>query len=143
MIWSVLSSIQKRFYADRDMEFWQQKRHLTKALLRYGHICNERGWEFDNEAIQAELMGILNKITREQFEYLPAYLHEAIGRHVTYRAEELSERAKALPPKVTHLMDGLKPVVLVVKSDVELAAALYRKLNQRKPKPDFRQQALF
>jgi hypothetical protein len=149
LITEILSAIRGQFYADRPRDFKRDERALTKAILRYGHECELRGWEFETDHIARELMALLNDIkTRESFRYLPLYLHGAIGRHIGQRAEELSAQAKRIPPKVAKLVRGVNKVEAVREpSATRICSAVYldmsRLLKQRRRPARAKQEDLF
>ena len=134
IIVDVLSSIRGQWYADRPREFLRDERALMKAVSRYGHECNERGWEFDARAIRVELLNLLQEIKRSGVEigYLPVYLHGAVGRHIGQRAEELSARAKAAAPRAAKIVAGVRAAIVIEKTDVEVLAAVYADLKSRR-----------
>ena len=92
LILNVLGAIQGQFYADRPREFSRDYQALRRALEWWGHECHQRGWDFDAEFVQKDLLTLLNEIKRlnADIKYLPKYLEGAIRKRIGVRAEELS-----------------------------------------------------
>lgn len=135
LIVEVLNLVRNGFYADRVREFKRDERQLTKAILRYGYECDQRGWNFDARHIFRELAAILQKIRTgaAEIEYLPVYLDGAVRRHIGQRAEELSAKAKSLPVNTAKLVAGLKTVEAVREtSAVEICAAVFKELSRHR-----------
>lgn len=134
LIEEVLGVIGRQFYYDQPIRnFLRDERALTKAIAAYGYQCAQRGWDFDAQFIKTQLLTLLNEIKRSgaEIRYLPSYLDGAVKRMIGQRAEELSDRAKSLAPKVSTLVNGVKPVVVIEKTDTEILAALYRDLKRK------------
>jgi hypothetical protein len=149
LITEVLSAIRSQFYADRPRDYKRDEQALTMAILRYGHECEQRGWEFETDHILRELMELLKDIkTRDSFRYLPTYLHGAIGRHIGQRAEELSAKAKCIPPKVAKLVGDVRKVEAVREATAtQICSAVYldmaRLKKQRRRPMRAKQEELF
>ena len=154
-----LQIIQEQFYHDKPVQtFYRDKRNLTKAILRYGFVCDQTGWQFDSFFITRNLIKTLTRITAKDVDYIPAFLEACIDNSVRQRADELNEedklhrlgiaKARKSPGKfvdrrdqsiekvVGRIKDSILPdtVVVVEKSDTEVLAAMYRELSKRKPK---------
>ena len=133
----VLGSIRGQFYADREREFFRDRRQLMQAVSRYGHECFRRNWEFAPQDILRDIMELLQQIKRTgaEWEYFPIYLEGAVDRHIRVRAEELSAQARKIAPRVEKVLSGLK-----VGADVrqptacEVLSTLYSDLKQRRPR---------
>lgn len=100
---SLIDLVLERIYRDhyagkaRQREWPASQQALTKAIARYGYECRGRGWEFEPDAIWAELMRILDTMVKNSLRietWFPVYLESAIDRHIRLRAEELSAEAK-------------------------------------------------
>lgn len=134
---TVVGVIGRQFYGDLSVrEFQRDRRYLMQAVSRYGHECCRRGWDFEARFIQDEILRILNEIKRTgpDIRWFPRYLEGAVDRSLRQRAEELSARAKALPPKVTKIVAGVRPVAVVEKTDTEVLSLLYRDLKHNSPR---------
>ncbi len=135
LITTVLTAIHHQFYPDRPREFLRDRQALMRALGRWGHECARRGWDFQPEFIQRQLLDLLNEIKRRSadIQYLPVYLHGAVGRWIGQRAEELSAESKSVPRQVTKLVAGLQRVEAIREpTPNEILATLYRDLTQRR-----------
>ena len=137
LIANLLGVLRNQFYADAPREFLRDERQLTKAVARYGYECNQRGWHFEPQFIQDDLLKLLNEIKRTGADigYLPVYLEGAVDRRVRQRAEELSAQAKAnkLPNAVKKLMRGLEVVEAVREpTHCETLGLLWQQLAKRK-----------
>lgn len=132
LIEAVLGSIRGQFYGDKPArEFLRDRPALMKAIARWGYVCAQRGWDFQSSFIARDLCLLLNEIKRQRVEikYLPTYLHGAVDKRVRVRAEELQAAARLLAPKVNRSVAGIRPVVVVERSDTEVLATLYRGLS--------------
>lgn len=154
-----LQVIHEQFYHDKPVSvFYRDKRNLTKAILRYGFVCDQMGWQFDSFFITKNLIRTLIRITAKDVEYLPAFLEACIDNSVRQLADELNEedklhrlgiakarksagkfvdrRDQSLEKVVGRIKDSVLPdtVVVVEKSDTEVLAAMYKELSKRKPK---------
>lgn len=129
LIATVLDSIRSQFYAERPQrEFLRDRTALIRAISKYGHECNQRGWHFDARFILHDIMKLLVEIRTSgaDIDYLPLYLSGAVKRHIGQRAEELSAKAKTITPKVSKIVHGVGSVSAVVQSsDVEVLAKVY------------------
>lgn len=132
LISSVLNNLRNQFYGpDRVREYKRDERQLIKAIARYGHECNQRGWFFEADFILRDLLQLLLKIRTSGAEigYLPVYLEGAVDRHIRSRAEELSAKAKTIAPRVASVVRdaSAKTVTAVVApSDVEVLANVFK-----------------
>lgn len=135
-ILALLDEVRVTFYADKSTRIYcRDERALLKSISRYGHECVRRGWFFDARAIKSELVTLLRSMakTKAHPEYLPIYLEAAVDSHVRVRAEELSESAKRIAPKVSKIVRTTQGVVAVVApSDAEVLATVYRDLAKAK-----------
>jgi hypothetical protein len=134
LIDSVIGVIGRQFYTDCSIrEFMRDRRHLMKAISRYGHECCRRGWDFDAPFIEKELLKILNEIKRTSpdIRWFPNYLEGAVDRSIRQRAEELSARAKTIQPKIAKIIEGARPVAVIEKTDTEVLSAVYRDLKRK------------
>ena len=137
LIANLLGVLRNQFYADTPREFLRDERQLTKAIARYGHECAQRGWHFEPQFIQDDLLTLLNEIKRTGAEvaYLPVYLEGAVDRRVRQRAEELNARAKAnqLPNAIKRIVNSVGVVEAVREpTHCETLGLLYQQLAQRK-----------
>lgn len=137
LIANLLGVLRNQFYADTPREFLRDERQLTKAIARYGHECAQRGWHFEPQFIQDDLLKLLNEIKRTGADigYLPVYLEGAVDRHVRQRAEELNAKAKAqrIPGAITKVLHGVEVVEAVrERTQTEVLAEVYQQLAQRK-----------
>lgn len=137
LIANLLGVLRSQFYADTPREFLRDERQLTKAIARYGHECAQRGWDFEPQFIQDDLLTLLNEIKRTGAEigYLPIYLEGAVDRHVRQRAEELSAKAKAskLPNAIKRIVNSVGVVETVREpTPTETLGLLYAQLAKRK-----------
>lgn len=134
-----LCRIHKDFYINREREFHRDYTALTKAIARYGYECAKRGWHLQPVDIYRDIHKLLSRILprREEIEYLPVYLDEAIRSHVNRRAEEIQELAvsSGVKRKIEHVLDGTQRVAKVVSTDTELLAQLHASIQRRKAKP--------
>jgi len=133
LIAELLHAIRHQFYADRIRDFKRDERALTKAISRYGYECVQRGWHFQADQILRGLLDLLNEIKRSDadIQYLPVYLHGAVGRHIGQRAEELSAQAKTIKPRAVKIIQGALQVQAVVEpSDAEILGAVYRDIRR-------------
>lgn len=129
MLEAVLTIVRSKFYADRPNDYFSQRRDLMKAILKYAYICEQRGWDFDNHELATQIISVLQKVNRKEFTYIPAYLNEAITRHVNYRAEELNAKAKLITPRLAKIVRNTEVVQAIIpERAVETATALYKKL---------------
>lgn len=136
LIATLLSRLYRQHYGpDRVREFKRDEHHLTQAIARYGHVCAERGWHFEEAEIFADISQLLDRIelAKQGIGFLPAYLEGAIDRHCRLRAEELSERAKDIRTRIERVRSKLPPVakVVIVAPVVEQLDALWRELRLR------------
>lgn len=131
---SLLSRLHKAFYEHRDWEYHRDKRALTMALSRWGHECQQRGWEFGPERVYNELSCLIEKIRQSgaEPEYLPAYLQGAISRWIGQHAEELHD--SRVEDSVSRIISGVRPVAEIRTNTTETLAALYRDLKHKRPK---------
>ena len=147
LIANVLDNLRRNFYTHdghvRTHEFKRDERQLIKAVSRYGHECNQRGWQFDCDFIYHDLTQLLLKIRTSgaDIKFMPVYLDGAINRHIGQRAEELSARAKAMPTRIANVISGMKPVELIREpSAVEVFSNVFKGINRinraRKTKRD-------
>lgn len=136
-----LCRIHKDFYINREREFHRDYTALTKAIARYGCECAKRGWHLEPADIYRDIHKLLSGVLkrRDEIEYLPVYLDEAIRSHVNRRAEEIQQLAvsRGLQRRVEHVVEGTQRVVKVVSTDTELLAQLHASIKRRKatPKP--------
>jgi len=130
LIAETLTCLRNQWYGDLIRDYKRDERALTKAIMLYGKECHDRGWQFDAKFIFSEIMRLLTAFKKSgtQINYLPVYLSNAIRQHIREHAEELSDHAKTIRPKTAKIIAGVKPVVVVEKSDVETCAAVYRDL---------------
>jgi len=140
LITEVLNSIRNHWYAERVREFKRDERALTRAILRYGFECEQRGWHFDGPFIFGELMSLLKKIRTSEadIKYLPVYLDGAVKRWIGGRAEELSAKAKNIRVQTHKVVAGLERVTVQRElTDVEVCAKVFRSLarSQRRKAP--------
>lgn len=146
LIQHTLGVIQARFYQHQVREFYRDRVALVRAISRWGVECCQRGWHFDADFIAAEILAVLGKIKRQDFDYLPAYLHEAISRSVGQRAEELSAAAKkrrTVAPLVNKVLAGTQVVQAVIQqSDTEALAQVYSLFSRGREKKQAKQIAL-
>jgi len=135
LISEVLTNIRNHFYMDRVREFKRDERALTRAIVRYGHECNQRGWSFDTDFIFRELMKLLLQIrtSKADIKYLPLYLDGAVQRSIGQHAEELSAAAKSLPSQVGRLIKRAETFPIVREpTAVEVCSAVFKALKRRK-----------
>lgn len=137
LIANLLGVLRNQFYADTPREFLRDERQLTKAIARYGHECAQRGWHFEPQFMQDDILKLLNEIKRTGAEigYLPVYLEGAVDRHIRQRAEELNAKAKAnkVPHAVQRVVNELGKVEAVrERTQTEVLAEVYQQLAQRK-----------
>ncbi len=139
LIAEVLAAIRNHWYADRVREFKRDERALMKAVLRYGHTCHQRGWEFGADFIFAQLMTLLKQIRTNgaDIKYLPVYLDGAVTRSLGLRAEELSAQAKNIRTQTLKATMGIKVVEYQKeKTDAEICSAVFKALQRgRKKRP--------
>ncbi len=134
VILSVLRAIRNQWYADRVREYKRDEPALLKSIVRWGHECASRGWEFDGDAIRRDIMGILHQIQRANapIQYLPVYLEGAITRSIGQRAEELQAAARSVERNVSKIVAGVKGVEAVRRVGVaEAMAEIYRATARR------------
>jgi len=154
LIAETLNKVRNFFYADRLREFKRDERALMKAVLRYGHECHQRGWEFDAEFIYREVSKVLQSIRTggSDVQYLPVYLDGAMKRAVGGRSEELQVEAKARRANPVKLVSGLNRVQAVIEksaaqtcSEVFTALAAQQRARRaaRKPKRHIAEQKTF
>lgn len=145
----VLQRVFKEHYLGKSRrEEWHKSRTaLIKSIARYGHECANRGWEFEPEAIWAELMRVLDTMRERSLEieiWFPKYLECSIDRHIRLRADELSAEAKREDRRGSLHADPRSAAKLagVVVADlrigtvrqptaVEQLAVIYRDLHRR------------
>lgn len=139
----------EKWYHDKERLFYRDKRSIMKAIARYGYVCHERGWTFDEFSLCQQLLRVLQKIDGSNATYLPVFLEAAIDSHVRQRAEEIKaqsekERArKTLVKSYKSLERMVVPDQLIVeKSATEVLAALYKDLSKKKPKANAKQLSL-
>ncbi len=135
LINQVVLNIGHQFYDERSRDFFRDRLALTKAVARYGYECEQRGWLFEPDSIRRDIIELLQQIKRTGADigYFPVYLESAISRHIGLRAEELQAEARAIPQKVSKIVNGLKGVEVVRQpSAVETLAILYRDLAARR-----------
>jgi hypothetical protein len=145
LVFRLTDKIHRDFYEGRSSEFYRDYRALVKAVTKYGHECEQRGWEIQPDGIYRDIYTLLCKMRgrREEIEYLPAYLEGAVRSHVNYRAEEIQARSMNTGRTVSIVMEGVKPVARVEPSTTELVAALHNSLLKRKsPKTKQKQLSL-
>ncbi len=149
LISDTLDVIRSQFYPDHAREFKRDETALMKAIARWGYECHRRGWEFDAHFIQRQILDLLNDIKRRgaDVQWLPVYLHGAVGRWIGQRSEELQAHARRVAPHIVKIVKGLGKVDAVVeKTDTEILATLYRDLRtkqRRRRAPKVKQQELF
>lgn len=136
LISTLLNRIFREHYGPaRGREYLRDQRALTQAIARYGHVCAERGWHFEEAAIFCDISRILDNVrtAKADIKYLPAYLEGAIDRHCRLRAEELSEEAKRLRQPLRKVQSNLpSPVQVVIHQPVvEVLDGLWRDLKRR------------
>ena len=158
MIERCLRVIHEAFYHDKPVQiFYRDKRALTKAILRYGFVCDQMGWEFDSFTVTRNLIKTLTCIEPREVDYIPVFLEACIDTSVRQRADELNEQDKlqrlgiskarksnhfvdrssqSLDKVVGRIKDSILPdtVVVVEKPDTRIMAEMYRQLAARKPK---------
>jgi hypothetical protein len=138
-----LSAIRSQFYEDQaPRNFHRDERALTKAIARYGYVCNERGWQFDELHVTRAIVDLLPKIKPPDRQYLPTYLENCIDRHVRQRAEELSAKAKATPNRLAIVLKAASAMATATEaaavvtprapSATEQLDQIYRDLARRK-----------
>jgi hypothetical protein len=137
LIANLLGVLRNQFYADTPREFLRDERALTKAIARYGYECAQRGWHFEPQFMQDDILKVLNEIKRTGAEigYLPVYLEGAVDRHIRQRAEELSAKAKAskLPNSIKKVLNGFEVVEAVREpTHCETLGLLWQQLAKRK-----------
>lgn len=139
LIANVLDNLRRNFYTAPDgfvrlREFKRDERQLIKAVSRYGHECNQRGWQFDCDFIHRELSQLLLKIRTSgaDIQYLPVYLDGAVTRHIGTRAEELNAKAKALDNRVSSVLAQVRvgKAVTGAPSDVEIFSTVFKGINR-------------
>jgi len=127
----------EHYAPDRVREFARDRVELTRALARYGHACESRGWYFEESAIFGELGRLIESFRdkRAVIEYLPSYLRGAIDRHIGMQAERLSDEAKTAAAAIERFrrrhMQQQPAMVVVEPKPVEQLAQLYRDLSRR------------
>ena len=136
LISTLLNRIFREHYGQaRGREYLRDQRALTQAIARYGHVCAERGWHFEEAAIFCDISRILDNVraAKADIKYLPAYLEGAIDRHCRLRAEELNEEAKRLRTPLRKVQAKLPaPVQVVIHQPVvEVLDSLWRDLKRR------------
>jgi len=137
LILETLNKIRNFFYADRTREFKRDERALMKAILRYGHECYRRGWEFDAEFIYCEVARVLQAIRSSgaEIKYLPVYLDGAMKRAVGGRSEELQIEAKSRRADPIRLVVGLTKVDAVREpSGAEICSRVFEAVRQQRKK---------
>jgi len=139
LIANVLENLRQHFYTDAETgvvrlhDFKRDERQLIRAIATYGHECDQRGWQFQADFIHHDLMQLLLQIrtAKADIGYLPIYLEGAIRRHIGQRAEELSAAAKAMPARVSMVLDKLNPVQAIKEpTDVEIFTQVYRGIGR-------------
>lgn len=101
-----LGAIRVQFYEQHPArDFNRDYGYLKKAISRYGHQCEERGWELDEFTVLQNVLGLLRKLKAPDHQYLPTYLEACIDRHVGQRAEAIQEQHRALAPRLQRLRD--------------------------------------
>jgi hypothetical protein len=142
MIWNQFET-----YHRNPHDFARDKNALMKAIARVGYACEQNGWQMDVEECRGVIMTVLNdiKLRQDRINYLPVYLHGAIGRHLGQKAEEYSAKQKArgsrsadnLVRRVREKLDGVEVVTVVKeKSATETLSELYialKKTRRKKP----------
>ena len=127
-----LGEIYRQHYGEqRVREFHSQKNHLIKAISRYGHVCSQRGWHVEADRICTDILTVLNKIKRTDFDFLPAYLERAIDGHVRQRGEEIRARAQNARRHVQRVISGVEKVVVVEPTAVEVLAMVHKEMQQK------------
>lgn len=133
LIETVLRAIQVQFYGrDRLREFMRDRPALIKAVARYGFECDHRGWAFEADAIQRDLLELLRSMLdkRAEIGYMPIYLEGAVDRHIRIRAEELREAALQADGLVKRTMAGVRVEAAAPQMNATTAlATLYRDLR--------------
>lgn len=133
----LLERIRREHYAHRDTHAWKRdERALMQAIARYGHECSTRGWYFEEAEIWAAINRLLDTMLpkRDQIRYLPIYLERAVDQHIRERAEELSDRAKAITTPLSAVRRGMQPAparVVIQRQPVEVLSDLWRDLRRR------------
>lgn len=146
LIHNVLGAVRNQFYCDLpERDFARDLRYLEAAVATYAYECQQRGWLFQADFLQKELLGLLHSFKRSgvEVQWMPLYLQNAIRRHIGQRAEELQAAARSVPKAATRIVNGVKPMVVLEKSDTEVLATLYndvrrmrrQSLAARKAKP--------
>lgn len=159
LIAEVLQSLRNQFYNGSHgwgiREFKRDEARLIRAISLYGHLCFQRGWEFDVAFILGDLMKIIQsfKISGVQIDFMPVYLTGAIKRSIGLRADELNAKAKSMRTKngttkrerlqapaipaarlVNDVVAGKTAVVAVrEKSATETLADVYAALRKARP----------
>lgn len=136
---NLLNRIRADFYRGDVGGFMRDRRNLVKAIARYGTICHQRGWELTPEFIQADILRVLAsfRARRDEIEYLPVYLQQAIDLHCRQKAEELREAAlKArVPSAITKVLNSAQQVEAIrTVGACEALAAIEKGLKTGRPK---------
>ena len=133
---NVLDKIRRDFYADRIREYKRDERQLMRAIATYGHVCNEKGWNFEADFIYQQLMKLLLDIRTAEadIKWLPRYLEGAIRRAIGQQAEELSAKAKSGPNHANNLVKLLKGKMAAMPerqpSAVEVFSQVFKGIGQ-------------
>jgi len=114
------------------VRFAKDQNSLVKAIMRFGYVCHQRGWDFDAAEIVTPIMNVIRSVKDREKEiriYLPIYLERAIDMHVRMKAEEYNACAKSkkiVVSVVTRAIHGTTKVEAIREpSHTELCAAAY------------------
>lgn len=147
LIGTVLESVYKKFYVDREVIFYRDKTHIVKAITRYGHECHSRGWSISLKHIEGAIFKILEKTKVDEVRYLPVYLEKAVDQHVRERSEELHDIALNINTQTGRIRIPKPTNKTRTLSDCDVMSRIYvdlkTKMKNKRRKADATQKEMF